>query len=119
MGKPSPTRSAMAGCDDASGEVEDPGMSADDWNAIKEPTIFRKTAIELSLTVRFKLPDGLKYKWRARPKSHIVEDYRQQLAESKCCMRDRASTECKSLKRDGRRHMSYRRFMEEGISLNC
>ena len=119
MGKPSPTRSAMAGCDDASGEVEDSLMSAEDLNAITNPAVFCKTAFELGLTVRFKVPDGLKYKWRARPKSHIVEDYRQQLAESKCCMRDRASTECKGLKRNGMRHMSYRRFMEEGISLNC
>ena len=73
MGKPSPTRSAMAGCDDASGEVEDSLMSAEDLNAITNPAVFRKTAFELGLTVRFKLPDGRR---KYRPKADIVEDYR-------------------------------------------
>ena len=75
----SATHSAMAGGNDAKGEIQDSVMSADDFNSITDFGVFWKTARKLGLTVRVKSDDGKGYK--RRHKADLVEDYRQQLAE--------------------------------------
>ena len=68
----SATHSAMAGGNDAKGEIQDSVMSADDFNSITDFGVFWKTARKLGLTVGVKSDDGKGYK--RRHKADLVED---------------------------------------------
>ena len=73
----SATHSAMAGGNDAKGEIQDSVMSADDFNSITDFGVFWKTARKLGLTVRFKPGHGKHF--NPRRKADIVEDYRNRV----------------------------------------
>ena len=77
---PSPTRSAIGGGDDASGEVEDSVLWSNAAVAQLEATVnmndFRKRARKLGLVIKHRNSDG---RWRNRSRADIVKNYRQQL----------------------------------------
>ena len=82
----------MAGCEDASGEVEDCVLRSDaavaELEAIVNINEFRKRARELGLVIQHRNPDG---GWRHRSRADILEDFRRLLkVQGRDAMRRRA-----------------------------